>query len=60
MVKLFGWEKKMSASLKEKREEELEWIWKDKVLRHDPFYYGTSLTFKKKFKIINLLNDSIK
>jgi hypothetical protein len=38
MVKLFGWEKKMSASLKEKREEELTWIWKDKVLRHDLFH----------------------
>jgi len=31
MVKLFGWEKKMSATLKDKREEELSWIWKDKV-----------------------------
>ena len=31
MIKLFGWEKKMSDNLKEKREEELTWLWKDKV-----------------------------
>ena len=31
MVKLFGWEHKMSESIKQKREEELVWIWKDKV-----------------------------
>ena len=31
MVKLFGWEQKMSKTLKEKREEELVWIWRDKV-----------------------------
>ena len=31
MVKLFGWEHKMSETIKEKREEELVWIWKDKV-----------------------------
>jgi hypothetical protein len=31
MVKLFGWEQKMSQSIREKRDEELVWIWKDKV-----------------------------
>jgi hypothetical protein len=31
MVKLFGWEHKMSATIKEKRDEELVWIWKDRV-----------------------------
>jgi len=31
MVKLFGWERKMSKNLKEKREEELSWLMKDKV-----------------------------
>jgi ABC-type multidrug transport system fused ATPase/permease subunit len=31
MVKLFGWEHKMSETIKEKRDEELVWIWKDKV-----------------------------
>ncbi|KAF8803433.1 multidrug resistance-associated ABC transporter [Phlegmacium glaucopus] len=32
MVKLFGWEHKMSETINEKREEELKWIWKDKVI----------------------------
>ncbi|KIJ68829.1 hypothetical protein HYDPIDRAFT_25082 [Hydnomerulius pinastri MD-312] len=32
MVKLFGWEKKMEARLSEKREAELQWIWKIKLL----------------------------
>ncbi|KAF9480291.1 multidrug resistance-associated ABC transporter [Pholiota conissans] len=32
MIKLFGWEKKMSNSLKGKREEELQWVWKHKVI----------------------------
>ncbi|KAF8803422.1 multidrug resistance-associated ABC transporter [Phlegmacium glaucopus] len=32
MVKLFGWERKMSQTINEKREEELKWIWKDKML----------------------------
>ncbi|KAF8157953.1 multidrug resistance-associated ABC transporter [Crassisporium funariophilum] len=32
MIKLFGWEQKMSKSLKVKRDEELAWIWKDKVI----------------------------
>ena len=31
MVKLFGWEHMMSKNLKEKREEELSWLMKDKV-----------------------------
>ncbi|KAF8885698.1 multidrug resistance-associated ABC transporter [Gymnopilus junonius] len=31
MIKLFGWEKKMSDTLKEKREDELSWVWKDKM-----------------------------
>ncbi|KAF4617299.1 hypothetical protein D9613_006273 [Agrocybe pediades] len=31
MVKLFGWEKKMTETLGEKRNEELKWIWKDKM-----------------------------
>ena len=31
MIKLFGWEHKMSEAIKQKRDEELEWIWKDKV-----------------------------
>ena len=33
MVKLFGWEHKMSEAIKGKRDEELVWIWKDKVKR---------------------------
>ncbi|PPQ81919.1 hypothetical protein CVT24_010441 [Panaeolus cyanescens] len=32
MIKLFGWEKKMSRSLNDKREEELVWVWKSKVI----------------------------
>ncbi|KAF5317788.1 hypothetical protein D9619_012656 [Psilocybe cf. subviscida] len=31
MVKLFGWEKKMTSQLEEKREEELKWLWKMKI-----------------------------
>ncbi|KIJ34155.1 hypothetical protein M422DRAFT_35218 [Sphaerobolus stellatus SS14] len=31
MVKLFGWELKMSAQLDKKREEELEWVWKSRM-----------------------------
>jgi hypothetical protein len=31
VTKLFGWEYKMSETIKEKREEELKWIWKDKL-----------------------------
>ncbi|KAF9046093.1 multidrug resistance-associated ABC transporter [Panaeolus papilionaceus] len=32
MVKLFGWEKKMTAYLKGKREDELTWVWKNKII----------------------------
>ncbi|KDR83119.1 hypothetical protein GALMADRAFT_238944 [Galerina marginata CBS 339.88] len=32
MIKLFGWENKMSNTIKEKRDEELGWIWKDKMI----------------------------
>ncbi|PPQ64837.1 hypothetical protein CVT24_008202 [Panaeolus cyanescens] len=32
MVKLFGWERKMSQYLKEKREDELVWVWKNKLI----------------------------
>ncbi|KDR68699.1 hypothetical protein GALMADRAFT_146052 [Galerina marginata CBS 339.88] len=31
MIKLFGWEKKTSDAIRDKRDEELEWIWKDKM-----------------------------
>lgn len=31
MVKLFGWEDKMSQKVEEERKEELHWIWKVKV-----------------------------
>ncbi|KIK08096.1 hypothetical protein K443DRAFT_672979 [Laccaria amethystina LaAM-08-1] len=32
MIKLFGWEGKMNKKIQERREEELNWMWKDKVL----------------------------
>jgi hypothetical protein len=32
MVKLFGWEGKMTGSLSEKREDELKLLWKTKLL----------------------------
>ncbi|KAJ7094121.1 P-loop containing nucleoside triphosphate hydrolase protein [Mycena epipterygia] len=32
MVKMFGWEKKMNERIADKREEELNWIWKRKLL----------------------------
>jgi len=32
MVKLFGWEAKMTGSLREKREDELKLLWKTKLL----------------------------
>lgn len=31
MVKLFGWEKKMSDNLQQTRDEELYWLFKEKV-----------------------------
>lgn len=31
MIKLFGWEDKVSKKVEEKREEELAWLWKVKV-----------------------------
>ncbi|KAF9564162.1 P-loop containing nucleoside triphosphate hydrolase protein [Agrocybe pediades] len=33
MIKMFGWEGKMSKQLAEKREEELAWLWKTKAVR---------------------------
>ncbi|KAF8157940.1 multidrug resistance-associated ABC transporter [Crassisporium funariophilum] len=33
MIKLFGWEEKMSARLEERRDDELMWLWKLKVLQ---------------------------
>ena len=32
MVKLFGWEPKMRQRIAEKREDELNWIWRQNVL----------------------------
>ncbi|KAH7914592.1 hypothetical protein BJ138DRAFT_1143462 [Hygrophoropsis aurantiaca] len=32
MIKLFGWENKMNAKITEKREDELVWTWKQKIL----------------------------
>ncbi|KAF5313867.1 hypothetical protein D9619_013092 [Psilocybe cf. subviscida] len=32
MIKMFGWESRTSRIIKEKREEELRWLWKSKVL----------------------------
>ncbi|KAF8799457.1 multidrug resistance-associated ABC transporter [Phlegmacium glaucopus] len=32
MIKLFGWEKRMSERIQEKRNDELRWLWKLKVL----------------------------
>ena len=37
MIKLFGWEGKMNKKIQERREEELNWMWKDKVHHSDPF-----------------------
>lgn len=31
MVKLFGWEEKMSTRLDKKREEELQWVWNSRM-----------------------------
>ncbi|KAH9480752.1 ATP-binding cassette transporter abc4 [Psilocybe cubensis] len=39
MIKLFGWENRMSRKLDETREEELRWIWKMKVKRS--FFHPT-------------------
>ena len=33
MIKLFGWERKISERIREKRNEELGWLWKLKVGR---------------------------
>ncbi len=32
MIKLFGWENQVKESVGEKREEELRWVWKGKLL----------------------------
>uniref|UniRef100_A0A8H8CHL8 P-loop containing nucleoside triphosphate hydrolase protein n=1 Tax=Psilocybe cubensis TaxID=181762 RepID=A0A8H8CHL8_PSICU len=32
MIKLFGWEDRMKAILKSKRDDELEWIWKSRMV----------------------------
>jgi hypothetical protein len=32
MIKLFGWEGRIRETVAEKREEELRWIWKQKLL----------------------------
>ena len=32
MIKLFGWESRVSEMIAEKREEELKWVWKGKML----------------------------
>ena len=32
MIKLFGWESRVRETVAEKREEELKWIWKRKLL----------------------------
>lgn len=32
MIKLFGWENRVKESVGEKREEELRWVWKGKLL----------------------------
>jgi hypothetical protein len=32
MIKLFGWEGRIRDTVAEKREEELRWIWKQKLL----------------------------
>jgi len=33
MIKLFGWEEKITKRLEEKREEELTWLWKIQVCK---------------------------
>jgi hypothetical protein len=32
MIKLFGWESKMNQRLADRREDELQWIWKQNLL----------------------------
>jgi hypothetical protein len=32
MIKLFGWERQMNERVAEKREEELNWLWKRQML----------------------------
>jgi hypothetical protein len=32
MIKLFGWESKMNEKIANKREEELTWLWKRRIL----------------------------
>lgn len=32
MIKLFGWESRVRQTIAEKREHELGWVWKSKVL----------------------------
>ena len=32
MIKMFGWERKILSRIDERRDDELEWIWKGKLL----------------------------
>jgi hypothetical protein len=40
MVKLFGWEDKMTGTLREKREDELKLLWKTKLLETGAGFLG--------------------
>ena len=39
MIKLFGWERRISERIREKRNDELGWLWKLKVGRITFYFY---------------------
>ncbi len=47
MVKLFGWEKMMSEKLQQTREEELHWLFKEKVRGF--LYFTSPLKYAPRF-----------
>lgn len=55
MVKLFGWENRMSERLKGKREEELKLIWKIKYLNCVSAMIGCVLRNFDSLRLISLL-----
>lgn len=47
MIKMFGWESRTSQIIKDKREEELYWLWKSKVTPHLLIYgYNNQCWFR--------------
>ena len=49
MIKLFGWENKMSKQLDIRREEELGWLWKIKVCLNHRLLHSINIINTNRF-----------